>query len=77
MMHYALFNILNQAILQYVRLGKLNPWKLKNELHLSEYLPISAEGIPIGNKNRISLLNKSYLLYFLLYGLYLKVTKKV
>lgn len=77
-MHYALFNVVCQAIFQYLRLGELNPWRLKQKLELNKYLPISNEGL--SNKilrNKITLLNKSYLLFFLLYELYLKVIKKI
>lgn len=33
--------------------------------------------LTIERKNKITLLNKSYLLFFLLYGLYLKMIKKI
>lgn len=76
-MNYALFNVVCQAILQYLRLGKINPWRLKRKLELNKYLPINSEAL--SNRflrSKIKLLNKSYMLFFLLYGLYLKKIKR-
>lgn len=77
MLNYALFNVICQAILQYIRLGKYNPWKLKRELNIREYLPIRNYFLLDKlHSRKILILNTSFTIFFLLYGLHLKVTKK-
>lgn len=77
MLNDALFNVICQATFQYIRLRKYNPWILNQELNISDFLPIRYTFLLNRfQRRKISIMNKSFTIFFFLYGLYLKVTKK-
>ena len=73
MMRNLLFNVLSSSIIMYMFVGGRNPWYL---IGIKQYLPISINGVSnMITKNKIRLMNFSYVLYFVLYQVYFKFKK--